>query len=429
MKLFNLQFIMTGMMAMLLTATSLTAAAQKYYTLTGKNIVLRDKPGGGVVKDKVSAPFTFRSLDEEENATGGYVCLWHKRMKVYVSRQFIKEITPAKFSRNHLGNYTGKAGGETSYALANLQAKDGCLLMTITDYTAPQGVNGMRGHITHVMAGDPWAYGVNLTHYLYPYNANVSLRKQMTDDARQDDMWLIAAADGKLYAPHYIFEPQSEAKAKVTDTPITERNIFMLKGAVKEMRYVRICQRPFLQSEGVDCPFTTFHMTCRFTTAGDIDRVLLVDGNAKKLGDYVFTHNGDNISVSGSITATYKRTISNFDISYDGRYQSANGTGLINNTYSFNMYGSLFAQTFSPWEPPFTVDYRKVEYEKLAYTYSGDTSTPTAITMTECAGPDDFIYKTTVKNIVKDAHGNWTERRVYAGGTYMFYEKRIISYY
>ena len=116
MKLFNLQFIMTGMMAMLLTATSLTAAAQKYYTLTGKNIVLRDKPGGGVVKDKVSAPFTFRSLDEEENATGGYVCLWHKRMKVYVSRQFIKEITPAKFSRNHLGNYTGKAGGETSYA-------------------------------------------------------------------------------------------------------------------------------------------------------------------------------------------------------------------------------------------------------------------------------------------------------------------------
>ena len=126
--------------------------------------------------------------------------LWHDGQWGYISSQFVEEVELADFSRKHLGQYMGIPSPLYSdgYCLVTLKEKDGYVLMSIGDYSAPQD-GGFRNQMFWTYVGIPEKNGVRFTHELYPYHENVPVGEQMTDETKMDDYVLVVGKDGTLY--------------------------------------------------------------------------------------------------------------------------------------------------------------------------------------------------------------------------------------
>lgn len=118
-------------------------AQNRYFTLKGKGINVRKAPVSGSVIDKVSAPYSFYAEEKD-----GWVEVWNKGQKGYISSQFVEEVELADFSRKHLGEYMGMTSPAyiDGYCLVTLKEKDGYVLMCIGDYSEVQE-GGFRNNI------------------------------------------------------------------------------------------------------------------------------------------------------------------------------------------------------------------------------------------------------------------------------------------
>ena len=72
-----------------------------------------------------------------------------------ISDKFVRKVALRDFSRSMLGEYMGKAPSPASYSMGTLSAREGYVVLQVTDYTEPDGGNGQRGHMSHVYAGIP----------------------------------------------------------------------------------------------------------------------------------------------------------------------------------------------------------------------------------------------------------------------------------
>lgn len=420
--------ISVGMMAL----CCLTMQAQnRYFTLKGKGVNVRKAPISGNVIGKVSPPCSFYA--EEKN---GWVELWYNGQRGYMSSQFVEEVELADFSRRHLGEYMGDSqtykdtGG---YSIANLKEKDGYVILSVTDYSDAQD-SGMRMQMSFVFAGMPENNGVRFTHELYPYQEDVPVGEQMTDEAKRDDYVLVVGKDGTLYTPDRVLEPQETAK-DAEDLPLTERSLFMLRGDVKSVRYLRSYPGAFLQSYDEDVPFSNFAHIYNFSEEGDLTGVSLYDGNINKVAEYTFARQGNKVKASGTMhslhaNAEYVRDISNFEISYKGEWTRDDGSaGMIGNTYAFDMKGRMANQSFDCCAPPF-VTHGEGDGDYQRYQYGADSMLPDKIYFDFSYGGDGWFLQADIKDVKIDAQGNWTERKAFdEDGNLMFMEQRKISYY
>lgn len=406
----------------------LTMQAQnKCFTLKGRNVNVRKAPATGSVIGKVSAPYTFRSTEKD-----GWVEVWYNRQKGYISSQFVEEVELTEFSRRHLGSYMGESHAyDSGYSLAELEENDGFVVLSITDYSDVQD-HGMRAHMGWVYAGLPEKNGVRLTHLLYPYYSGVPIAEQMTDDKRIDEYVFVVGKDGTLYSEDRTLGPQ-DVDTTAKDLPITERSLFMLRGNVSSVRYLRAYPETFLKD--TEAPISNFSHTYSFSRRGDLTSVVMRNSEGEKWAEYTFTCQGDKVKMNGtcysnSVSAEYVRDISNFEISYsDGSWQRSDGSaGGASTFYGFNMNGSMIRQGFdAECLPPF------VEYSDgggaHTYRYDKDPMCPTHIDIEFDYGGDGWYYSADIRDVKTDGQGNWTERSAYVDGKLMFMERRIITYY
>lgn len=431
MNLSNTNFVLKGMRAafVVLSFCCLTMQAQnRYFTLKGKGINVRKAPVSGSVIDKVSAPYSFYAEEKD-----GWVEVWNKGQKGYISSQFVEEVELANFSRKHLGEYMGMTSPAYSdgYCLVTLKEKDGYVLMRIGDYSEVQE-GGFRGNIFWTYAGIPEKNGVRFTHELYPYHEDVPVGEQMTDETKMDDYVLVVGKDGALYTPDRILEPQETAK-DAKDLPLTERSLFMLRGGVRSVYYLRSYPEAFLQGYDEYVPFSNFAHRYNFSEEGDLTDVSLYDGNINKVAEYAFARQGNKVKVSDTIHsfhAEYVRDISNFEISYNGDWTRDDGSaGSIGNTYAFDMKGRMAGQSFDCYAPPF-VTHGEGDGDYQQYRYGADSTLPDNINFEFSYGGDGWFLQADIKDVKFDAQGNWTERKAFdEDGNLMFMERRKISYY
>lgn len=160
-------------MAALCSAAALQA--QDYYVVTGDNVNVRSQPVTGKVVGKVSSVNSFTGWD----AGNGWVNFRIPSVSGAISDKFVRKVALRDFSRSMLGEYMGKAPSPVSYSMGTLSAREGYVVLQVTDYTEPDGGNGQRGHMSHVYAGIPNKDGISFTHYLYPYSEDKSLTEQM----------------------------------------------------------------------------------------------------------------------------------------------------------------------------------------------------------------------------------------------------------
>lgn len=409
--------------------SNMTMQAQnRYFTLKGKGINVRKAPVSGSVIDKVSAPNSFYAEEKD-----GWVEVWNKGQKGYISSQFVEEVELADFSRKHLGEYMGMTSPAYSdgYCLVTLKEKDGYVLMRIGDYSEVQE-GGFRGNIFWTYAGIPEKNGVRFTHELYPYHKDVPVEEQMTDETKMDDYVLVVGKDGTLYTPDRILEPQETAK-DAEDLPLTERSLFMLRGGVRSVYYLRSYPEAFLQGYDEYVPFSNFAHRYNFSEEGDLTDVSLYDGNINKMAEYAFARQGNKVKVSDTIHsfhAEYVRDISNFEISYNGDWTRDDGSaGSIGNTYAFDMKGRMTSQSFDCYAPPF-VTHGEGDGDYQQYRYGADSTLPDNIIFEFNYGGDGWFLQADIKDVKFDAQGNWTERKAFdEDGNLMFMERRKISYY
>ena len=406
----------------------LTMQAQnRYFTVKGKGVNVRKAPVSGSVIGKVSPPCSFYSEEKD-----GWVELWHDGQRGYISSQFVEEVELADFSRKHLGQYMGIPSPLYSdgYCLVTLKEKDGYVLMSIGDYSAPQD-GGFRNQMFWTYAGIPEKNGVRFTHELYPYHEDMPVGEQMTGKAKMDDYVLVAGKDGTLYTPDQTLEPQETAR-DAEDLPLTERSLFMLRGDVKSVYYLRSYSETYLR-DNKDAPFSNFAHIYNFSEEGDLTGVSLYDGNINKMAEYTFARQGDNVIVSDTIHsfhAEYVRDISNFEISYNGDWSRDDGSaGSIGNTYAFDMKGRMAEQSFDRCAPPF-LSYGDGDGDYQRYRYGADSTLPDNIYFDVSYGGDGWFLQADIKDMKIDTQGNWTERKAFdEGGNLLFMEKRKISYY
>lgn len=430
MNLSNTNFVPKSLRAVfvMLSFCCLTVQAQnRYFTVKGKGVNVRKAPVSGSVIGKVSPPCSFYSEEKD-----GWVELWHDGQWGYISSQFVEEVELADFSRKHLGQYMGIPSPLYSdgYCLVTLKEKDGYVLMRIGDYSAPQE-GGFRNQMFWTYVGIPEKNGVRFTHELYPYYKDVPVVEQMTAERKMDDYVLVAGKDGTLYTPDRTLEPQETAR-DAEDLPLTERSLFMLRGDVKSVYYLRSYSEAYLRDDK-DAPFSNFAHIYNFSEEGDLTGVSLYDGNINKMAEYTFARQGDNVIVSDTIHsfhAEYVRDISNFEISYNGDWSRDDGSaGSIGNTYAFDMKGRMAEQSFDRCAPPF-LSYGDGDGDYQRYRYGTDSTLPDNIYFDVSYGGDGWFLQADIKDMKIDTQGNWTERKAFdEGGNLLFMEKRKISYY
>lgn len=429
MNLSNTNFVLKGMRAafVMLSFCCLTMQAQnRYFTVKGKGVNVRKAPVSGSVIGKVSPPCSFYSEEKD-----GWVELWYDGQRDYISSQFVEEVELADFSRKHLGDYMGDSRTYAEgYSIASLKEKDGYVVLSLTDYSDAQD-SGMRMQTSLVLAGKPEKNGVRFTHELYPYHEDVPLCEQMTDEAKMDDYVLVAGKDGTLYTPDRTLEPQETAR-DAEDLPLTERSLFMLRGDVKSVYYLRSYSEAYLR-DNKDAPFSNFAHIYNFSEEGDLTGVSLYDGNSNKTAEYTFARQGNNVKASATthtFHARYVRDISNFEISYSGDWSRDDGSaGSIGNTYAFDMKGRMADQSFDRCAPPF-ITHGDGDGDYQRYRYGTDSTLPDNIYFDVSYGGDGWFLQADIKDMKIDTQGNWTERKAFdEGGNLLFIEKRNISYY
>ncbi|MDE6552794.1 MAG: hypothetical protein K2K98_07540 [Muribaculaceae bacterium] len=130
------------------------------YEVTGQNINIRNVPNGNVIR-KVSEPGILIHGIPEDGALGGDE--WIALVDLsgyddgYISSKYVKPIQFRKFDDSFCGSYFGEGQAPMenySYSLAQIEKKPhGWYVMTITDFSEPQGAIGFRSQSTKILAG------------------------------------------------------------------------------------------------------------------------------------------------------------------------------------------------------------------------------------------------------------------------------------
>ena len=408
--------------------------AQDYYVVTGENVNVRSQPVTGKVVGKVSSVNSFTGWD----AGNGWVNFCLPSVAGSVSGKFLRKVEPGYFSRTLLGDYMGEAQSPVSYTIATLSEKEGYVVLQLTDFLEPDEESGLRGRMSHVYVGTPHLHGIHFTHYLYPYDADKPLAAQMGKESLLEKPYdFVVAEDNKLRAGDRVLELQEGAGQK--DVPISERDLFLLKGKVKEVRYARTYSGEVLKSldqeAGGNHPLRDLFKAFYFSSDGFLKAYEEVDADLKPMGHYVFTSGGDSVWVEGkrygqAFYAAYTRETGFFGISYRGRYDAGQyGKGIIKWDYALNMNGVPFDIRYEGNTPPF-VGFADCNGYHVTYRYGENPYLPVAMNLSLDYGGESWIYNDAeIRDVKTDLQGNWTERKVYVDGNLFFEEKQKIFYY
>ena len=172
------------------------------------------------------------------------------------------------------------------------------------------------------------------------------------------------------------------------DVPVAERNLFQLRGNVKEVGYVRAYREDFLKTMDKDTngshPLRNMFKSLSFSPDGNLAVYENYDGNMKLIEKYIFASDGSDVLAEGErngqpFRAAYTRKEGNFGITYRGSYEDGeSGHGFIECDYALNMNGVPFNITHSRNAPPF-VDFGDGERYDITYRYRQDGSLPSAM--------------------------------------------------
>ena len=340
-----------------------------------------------------------------------------------------------------LGEYMGKAPSPVSYSMGTLSAREGYVVLQVTDYTEPDGGNGQRGHMSHVYAGIPNKDGISFTHYLYPYSEDKSLTEQMAEAGALEQPYdFVVTEEGKLRACDRVLELQKSAGSQ--GAKMTERDIYMLKGNVKQARLIRVYPENMMKSlqeeENGNHPLCNFSNVMRFSPDG---RITYYEGKKSTVGkleqvdSFTYTYNGKKVSVDGKrygqpFQAAYTREAGEFGIRYEGNFRAGElSAGLIDCQYAVNMDGVPFHVMYGSTMPPF-VAYGNGEGYEATFRYGENSTLPESMDFSFDYGGDSWNYDgCEIRAVKTDEHGNWTERMVYVDGQPIFKEVQTIVYY
>lgn len=410
-------------------------AQRKFYTLKGNGVNVRTAPFSGSVAGKISAPYSF--FGEEKD---GWVEFYFEgNSDRYVSRSLVEEVELTHFSRKHFGRYMGESDVYTDggYAAANLEEKDGYVLLHLTAFSYMQD-DGMRMQMSFVFAGKPEKDGVLFSHEIYPYHSDIPVADQLTPEGERPYFKLLAGKDGNLYSDEPSFlslslEPQ-QTNTEAEDVKLTERSLFMLKGNVKSIHHMRSYPKSFFESYDSP-PFANFAHVYNFTEEGDLANISVYDSQINKTAEYDFKRQGNQVKVSGTygplqVSADYVRDISNFDISYEGSWKRSDGSeSSIGNSYVFDLQGRCTRQYFSITAPPF-ISHEEGEENEVEFRYDATATLPGGMDMEYHYGGGSWLLQGTLKDVKTDRNGNWTEYKLFdVDGNLLFMEMRKIFYY
>lgn len=450
---------MKKLLLLLLTTWSLNAIAEPIFTITSDNVNVREKPITGKVIGKVGKCNSFQGgwYTDVEGWTG----IQLPGLDGYISEKFVKEIPEVAFTRAMLGDYMGEQASEnTSYSLGTLEEKDGVIVLYITDYTAPDE-SGFRGHISHVYAGEPDVCGINFTHYLYPYREDITVKQQMTPgNALNDAYRFTATGDGELRSYDRILTLQESAGIK--SKPATERDLFDLKGNVKQMAHCRIYVKDeedqqsgikndedesYSYSFGSDIDFIN---VIGFSPEGFItEYVSLSPDDNKVIQHFVYNANGNNVTVSSVddpelFSVKYLRSAGDYGLYYKGEGKQQlkyldDETGKwikgdinelwIGETIPIQNGEKLTKYSRSSFKPPFISEATDADYVSITNNYNSSSDFPSSIIIRYDFGVEGLTIEANVKILETDSHGNWTKRQLISGGKLICAEVREISYY
>lgn len=453
---------MKKLLLLLLTTWYINAIAEPIFIITSDNVNVREKPITGKVIGKVGKCNSFQGgwYTDVEGWTG----IQLPGLDGYISEKFVKEIPEVAFTRAMLGDYMGEQASEnTSYSLGTLEEKDGVIVLYITDYTAPDE-SGFRGHISHVYAGEPDVCGINFTHYLYPYREDIPVKQQMTSGSALNVTYrFTATGDGELRSYDRILTLQESAGIK--SKPATERDLFDLKGNVKQMAHARIfvkdeseseLQQPASTNEDEENyyddfdPVLDFVNVMLFSPDGFItEYVALNPEDNSKIKHLTYNSNGNAVSVSAvddpeSFSATYLRSAGDFGLYYKGEGKQQlkyldDETGKwikgdinelwIGETIPIQNGEKLTNYYRNSFNPPFISEAKDVDYVSITNNYNPTSDFPSSVIIGYSFGGEGLTIKADVKILETDSHGNWTKRQLISGGKLICAEVREISYY
>lgn len=458
------KILIASLMALSLMALSMGVMAENIYVITADNVNVREKPATGKVVGKVGKCNSFSGglyTDRE-----GWAGITIPGLEGYISEKFVKEIPAVAFTRAMLGEYLGEHAAEsTSYSMGTLEEKDGIILLHITDWTAPDEY-GFRGHISHVYAGEPDIYGINFTHYLYPYRDDIPVRQQMTTDSYLGYTYkFTATGDGELRSYDRILTLQESAGIK--SNPVTERDLFDLKGNVKQMAHARIFvkdesesepepQQPAADSEDDEYyydynfdPVLDFINVMLFSPEGFITEYLAMNPEDNStIKHLVYNSDGNNIKIKAieyprQFSPEYRIDASDFGIGYDG-----------NEMQLMDFYDSDTGKSFSEYRPmycgdkifhksgeklseisrsamtaPFVTEAENAVYVSITNKYDSSSEFPSTVIIGYDFGGEGITIEADVKVVETDSHGNWTKRLLLSDGKTICTEVREIAYY
>ena len=423
----------------LMAAFCCTAAlqAQDYYVVTGDNVNVRSQPVTGKVVGKVSSVNSFTGWD----AGNGWVNFRIPSVSGAISDKFVRKVALRDFSRSMLGEYMGKAPLPVSYSMGTLSEREGYVVLQVTDYTEPDGESGLRGHMSHVYAGIPNKDGISFTHYLYPYSEDKPLVQQMADAGPLEQPYeFVVTEEGELRAYDRVLELQKSAGSQ--GAKMTERDIYMLKGNVKQARLIRVYPENMMKSlqeeENGNHPLCNFCNIMRFSPDGKItyyEGQKSTVGKLEQVDSFTYTYDGKKVAVNGKrygqpFQATYIREDGEFGIRYEGNFRAGEfSAGLIDCQYAVNMDGVPFHVVYGSTTPPF-VAYGNGESYEATFRYGENSTLPESMDFSLDYGGDSWNYDgCEIRAVKTDEHGNWTESMVYVDGQPIFKEIQTIVYY
>lgn len=408
--------------------------AQDYYVVTKENVDVYQYPAAGEVVGKVGTMNSFTAWE----AGDGWMEFKTPVVSGCVPAKYLRKTAHGEFSRAMLGDYIGKAPAPVSYSTATLSEKEGYVVLQLTDFVEPDSQGGQGSQASYVYVGVPRNNGVTFTHSLYPYVSNESLALQVEGSRPLREPYeFVVAEGGVLRAYDRLLEVQQSLHRE--DVPVAERNLFQLRGNVKEVGYVRAYRDDFLKTMDKDTngshPLRNMFKSLSFSPDDNLAVYENYDGNMKLIEKYIFASDGSDVLAEGErngqpFRAAYTRKEGNFGITYRGSYEDGeSGHGLIECDYALNMNGVPFNITHSRNAPPF-VDFGDGERYDITYRYRQDGSLPSAMSFRFGYGGKSWEYKDAeIKEVKTDSCGNWTERVVFVNGVLFFKEKQTITYY
>lgn len=432
---------MRNVLMILLMASALNAMAEKIYVVTADNVNVREKPISGKVVGKVGKCTSFSQgwFTDQEGWTGITI----PGVDGFISEKFVKEVPAVPFNRSMLGEYMGEMSSEgVSYSIGSLDEKDGVVLLYITDYAVPDE-SEFRGHFSHVYAGTPSLYGVKFTHYLYPYREDISVRDQMSAGNRLDNAYeFTATGEGELRSYDRVLTLQNSAGIK--SKPVTERDLFELKGNVKKLAHARVFVKDDAGSSDLDMLNAII-----FSPEGFVTEYVAMSPESKKVIKHlIYTADGKKVSVSsaddpGSFSATYIRDAGDFGIGYDGegkrqfkylneetgKWISEYSRLIIQKKIPFQSGEKLTELYRSSDEAPFVTEALSAQSVRIINTYKPSFDHPSAVSLGYDFGAEGMTIDADVNIMETDDQGNWTKRVLLSNGKAFCSEEREIIYY